>query len=98
MARVLEALANPVRLRVVRALSEAGELTCGEILPDLSKSTASHHWKVLRECGVVEQRREGRHLHMWLRRDDLDGRFPGLLDAVLDGIEGEPDEDADQVV
>jgi DNA-binding transcriptional ArsR family regulator len=80
---VLEALANPIRLRVVRTLAGIGEMSCGEILPDVSKSTASHHWRVLREGGVVHQRRDGRNLKLTLRREDLDARFPGLLDTIL---------------
>ncbi|MFB7630819.1 ArsR/SmtB family transcription factor [Streptomyces sp. NPDC056149] len=87
LEHVLEALANPIRLRVVRTLAEEAESTCGAILPDVSKSTASHHWRVLRESGLVHQRREGRHLHMHLRREDLDSRFPGLLDSVLRSLE-----------
>ena len=80
---VLAALASPLRLDVVRRLSEGEELTCGTALPGTSKSTASHHWKVLRRAGVLQQRREGRVVHMSLRRTDLDARFPGLIDAVL---------------
>ncbi|GGQ85667.1 ArsR/SmtB family transcription factor [Couchioplanes azureus] len=80
---VLEALAHPVRLRIVRRLADGEELTCGTTLPDVGKSTASHHWRVLREGGVLFQRREGRTVLMSLRRADLDARFPGLLDAVL---------------
>ncbi|MEU7476549.1 metalloregulator ArsR/SmtB family transcription factor [Lentzea sp. NPDC042327] len=82
---VLAALDHPLRLRVVRTLAAAEELNCQEILPDITKSTASHHWKVLREAGVVEQRREGRYLYLRLRREDLDSRFPGVLDAVVRG-------------
>ena len=82
---VLAALDHPVRLRVVRELAVNEEMTCGEILPDVAKSSASHHWRVLREGGVVEQRREGRNLYLHLRRADLDSRFPGLLDAVIRG-------------
>ena len=81
---VIAALDHPVRLRVVRTLASADhEMTCTEILPDMTKSSASHHWKVLRENGIVEQRREGRFLFQSLRRDDLDARFPGVIDAVL---------------
>lgn len=68
---VLAALDHPVRLRVVRELAANEEMTCGEVLPDVAKSSASHHWRVLREGGVVEQRREGRHLYLHLRRADL---------------------------
>jgi DNA-binding transcriptional ArsR family regulator len=82
---VLAALNHPARLRVVRTLAVHAELTCQEILPDMTKSSASHHWRMLRESGVVEQRREGRYLFMRLRRADLDSRFPGLLDAVING-------------
>jgi DNA-binding transcriptional ArsR family regulator len=82
---VIAALDHPVRLRVIRALAAAGrEMTCAEILPDMTKSSASHHWRVLRENGIVEQRRDGRFLFQRLRREDLDARFPGVLDAVID--------------
>ena len=80
---VLEALSNPLRLRVVQRLAESGELTCATALPDVTPSTASRHWRVLRESGVLHARREGRTVVMSLRRADLDARFPGLLDCVL---------------
>lgn len=81
---VIRGLDHPVRLRVVRTLAAAGhEMTCEAILPDMTKSSASHHWRVLRECGLVEQRREGRYLYQRLRREDLDSRFPGVLSAVI---------------
>lgn len=81
---VIAALDHPVRLRVVRTLGAADqEMTCQQILPDMTKSSASHHWRVLRESGLVAQRREGRYLYQRLRREDLWDRFPGVLDAVL---------------
>lgn len=40
---------------------------------------------MLRENGIVEQHRVGRSLFMSLRREDLDDRFPGVLDAVING-------------
>jgi DNA-binding transcriptional ArsR family regulator len=82
---VLAALDHPVRLRVVRTLAGGAEMTCQAILPDMTKSSASHHWKVLREHGIVSQRREGRFLYLRLRREDLDSRFPGVLAAVING-------------
>ena len=82
---VLAALNHPARLKVVRTLAANDELTCQAILPDMTKSSASHHWRMLRESGIVEQRREGRYLFMRLRKADLDSRFPGLLDAVIKG-------------
>lgn len=81
---VIAALDHPVRLRVIRTLAAANrEMTCTEILPDMTKSSASHHWRVLRENGIVEQRRDGKYLYQRLRREDLDSRFPGVLDAVI---------------
>jgi DNA-binding transcriptional ArsR family regulator len=81
---VLSALADPVRLRLVRILDEAdGAVSCGEIPLPVSKSTGSHHLKVLREAGVVRAQAEGTRRYYTLRRDDLEARFPGLLDTVL---------------
>jgi DNA-binding transcriptional ArsR family regulator len=80
---VLTALGNPVRLLVVIRLARGVTLTCGEALPEIGKSTASHHWRVLRESGVMHARPHGRSFLLSLRREDLDAKFPGLLDAVL---------------
>ncbi len=81
---VLSALADPVRLRLVRILDEAdGAVACGQIPLPVSKSTGSHHFKVLREAGVVRAQAEGTRRYYTLRRDDLEARFPGLLDTVL---------------
>jgi DNA-binding transcriptional ArsR family regulator len=80
---VLHALSDPVRLRMVRELAERGERPCGSIDLPVTKSTCTHHFKVLREAGVIEQRQEGTARLNSLRREDLDARFPGLLDSVL---------------
>jgi DNA-binding transcriptional ArsR family regulator len=83
LTTVLQALGDPVRLRIVRALAADGERACGTVELGVSKATRSHHFKVLREAGVTRTRVEGTHRHVSLRRDDLEARFPGLLDAVL---------------
>lgn len=88
VVNVLEALASPVRLRILERLSAGEELTCSTVLPEVPPSSASHHWRVLREAGVLLARREGRIVLHTLRREDLDGRFPGLLDAVLTAARG----------
>jgi DNA-binding transcriptional ArsR family regulator len=81
---VLSALGDPVRLLIVRQLHEAAEpKACGTFGLPVGKSTASHHFKVLREAGVLRQRVEGRERHSELRSADLEKRFPGLLDSVL---------------
>lgn len=80
---VLSALGHPLRLRVVRTLAGVPECICGELVPEVPKSTMTTHWRVLRESGVTWERPEGRKLVLRLRREDLDARFPGLLDSVL---------------
>lgn len=81
---VLHALSDPQRLRIVRELATSEQpLTCGAVALDISKSTRTHHFRVLREAGLIEQRRDGTCKLSTLRREDLDARFPGLLDAVL---------------
>jgi len=82
---VLHALSDPHRLRIVRALAaEPTPRRCGSFDLDVTKSTLTHHFRVLREAGVIEQRVEGTARLNSLRREDLDQRFPGLLDAVLE--------------
>ncbi|MEO3973828.1 helix-turn-helix domain-containing protein [Streptomyces sp. CAU 1734] len=80
---VLAALGHPVRLEAARALANGEERFCGEILRDVPKSSMTHHWRILRESGVIRLRRDGRKFFLTLRHDDLDARFPGLLDIVL---------------
>jgi len=88
---VLHALSDPVRLQIVRILDQAdGAVACGQVALPVGKSTTSHHFKVLREAGVARCRDEGTRRYHSLRRDDLDARFPGLLDTVLRAAENEP--------
>ncbi|MCX5113084.1 ArsR family transcriptional regulator [Streptomyces sp. NBC_00378] len=82
---VLHALSDPMRLRIVRELAAAdAELTCSCFELPVSKSTSTHHFRVLRESGIVQQIYRGTAKMNGLRRDDLDALFPGLLDSVLD--------------
>jgi DNA-binding transcriptional ArsR family regulator len=80
---VLHALSDPVRLRIVTALAEGGELACGGVDVPVTKSTCTHHFRVLREAGVITQRQVGTARLNSLNRAELDARFPGLLDTVL---------------
>ena len=80
---VLHALADPVRLEIVRGLAESGECRCNAFDLPVTKSTSTHHVRVLRESGVIEQRAAGTAVVNRLRREELDERFPGLLDSVL---------------
>ena len=81
---ILHALSDPARLEIVRRLAAGSEeWSCGRFELGLSKATLSHHFRVLRESGVVRTRPEGRRRLLSLREEDLNQRFPGLLAAVL---------------
>ncbi|HEV7898203.1 MAG TPA: helix-turn-helix domain-containing protein [Planosporangium sp.] len=80
---VLQALADPTRLRMVQALADGTERLCGTLEEQLPKATRSHHLKVLREAGVTRTRAVGTGRYVALRREELDRHFPGLLGAVL---------------
>jgi DNA-binding transcriptional ArsR family regulator len=83
LTAVMHALSDGARLAVVRELACGGERPCGSFDLGVSKATASHHFRVLREAGITETRVDGKRRLLSLRRDDLEGRFPGLLTAVL---------------
>jgi DNA-binding transcriptional ArsR family regulator len=86
LVTVLQALSDPVRLDIVRQLArcpERGELSCGQLDLTVGKSTVSHHVRTLHQAGVISQRDEGTRRYTCLRRDELEARFPGLLDSVI---------------
>ena len=87
LPKVLAALADPHRLTSVRFLARNGESWCTQVRQEagleLSKSTFSHHLRILREAGLVTKRIQGTKGYARLRKDDVDRRFPGLLDSVL---------------
>lgn len=80
---ILYALSDPLRLKIVRRLADEGETACGDFEVRMPKSSLSHHFKVLRDAGVIATRAEGVQRINRLRREELDATFPGLLDAVL---------------
>ncbi len=83
LAAVLHALSDPIRLRIVAELAAEGEMCCKAFDLPITKSTCSHHFRVLREAGVISSRADGKTRVNTLRRDALEARFPGLLEAVL---------------
>src|ERR671933_1905447 len=83
---VLHALSDPVRLEIVRTLSDLQERPCSAVEAKVAKSTLSHHFKVLREAGITHTRANGTHRLMSLRKADLDERFPGLINSVLSAV------------
>lgn len=81
---VLSALADPVRRQIVGQLAESpGAHACSAFALPVTKSTSTHHFRVLREAGVIRQDYQGTAILNSLRADDLEARFPGLLQAVL---------------
>ena len=83
LAAVLHALSDPKRLRIVTGLAVEDKRTCKSFDLPVTKATCTHHFRVLREAGVIRQRLEGTTRLNSLRRADLDERFPGLIDSVL---------------
>lgn len=83
LPEVMQALYDPCRIEILRALMEAGELACGDVPLDVSKATRSHHFAVLREAGLVMTRTEGTRCMTSVRTAEVQARFPGLLDLVL---------------
>lgn len=84
---VLHALADPIRLGLVRLLSDDEERAWGQLDAPIAPSTLSYHLKVLRAAGITRTRQEGTRCYVHLRRQELDERFPGLLAATLDLVD-----------
>jgi len=88
--QVLAALADPVRLEMVRRMSETdGPVACGLLYEGIGKSTASHHFKILREAGITERVVIGGQTHQLLRRDELEKALPGVVSAVVSAADGQ---------
>ncbi|WP_124280014.1 metalloregulator ArsR/SmtB family transcription factor [Streptomyces sp. ADI93-02] len=83
LPQLMGVLSDPTRLGVVRVLSDGAERGWGQLCAPVSKSTLSHHLKILRHAGVTQTRQEGTRCYVTLRRDALEARFPGLLPALL---------------
>lgn len=83
LTRVLYALSDPLRLDIVRQLDREGAASCAALDCGRPKSSMSHHFRVLRDSGVMRTRTDGPAHINELRREELDRLFPGLLDIVL---------------
>jgi DNA-binding transcriptional ArsR family regulator len=84
LSTIMRALGDPVRLDIVRLLADGSPRLCGEISTamDLPVSTGSYHLRLLREAGLTRSRPEGTQRFISLRREDVEARFPGLLDVL----------------
>jgi DNA-binding transcriptional ArsR family regulator len=91
---VLEALTDPVRRSMVRQLADSErDMACWTFDINVTRSTLTHHFKVLRQAGIIWQHYEGTVKLNTLRRDDLERAFPGLLDAIINAANHEADEE-----
>ena len=85
-ADVFAALADPIRLAILVALADVREVDkarCSHFVEFGSPSLLSYHFAKLREAGVTRMRIEGTSRFLSIRREDLDRRFPGLIDNVI---------------
>jgi DNA-binding transcriptional ArsR family regulator len=84
LATIMRALGDPARLEIVRVLADGQPRLCGELyaLLGMPNSTGSYHLKTLREAGVTRARPAGTQRYISLRSEDLDERFPGLVDVL----------------
>ncbi|KGP83723.1 MULTISPECIES: ArsR/SmtB family transcription factor [unclassified Paenibacillus] len=88
LTTVCNALGDPVRMKIAHCLASSGEKNCSAFeVNHISKSTLSHHIKILREAGLIQPRIEGKQHFYSLRKDDLNTRFPGLVELILNTTE-----------
>ena len=91
IGELLQALADPMRLAIVRALAESGtELSCGVFELPVTKPTLTYHFRTLKLAGIIGARMEGTRKFIHLRRAQLDAAYPGLIDTVLQERRPEP--------
>lgn len=86
LAGVLGALADPMRLTIVKSMLKKNDcMSCSEAAPcpNMAKSTLSHHFRVLREAGIIRTTKIGVENRNVLRVEDINARFPGLLKQIL---------------
>jgi DNA-binding transcriptional ArsR family regulator len=86
LSTILNALGDPIRLKIIKNLALQTETTCSCCNIDLTKSALSHHFKVLRESGLINVRIDGKQRFLSLRYDELEKRFPGLLNSVIKNL------------
>ena len=87
ISALFDALSDPARIEIIQVLLEEKELSCGQCKTELSKSTMSHHFKVLREAGLIQRREEGKVHFISLRVEEIELRMPGFI-KVLKGLKG----------
>ena len=95
LIEILYALADPTRMEIVVRLAKAGrKLTCGELDLNRPKSSMSHHFKILRSAGLVETVVDGTEHMNSLRLEEIEQKYPGVLESVLKATLSSADTDS----
>lgn len=84
MSRVFTALGDEHRQRILLTFAPGERLNVGQIaeVSTLSRSTVSHHLKILREAGVLDSRKEGKEVFFWISKDFLQETLTNVLDYI----------------
>ena len=79
-AYVLKAVAHPLRIRIIQMLNEHKELNVSTIYKNLNaeQSLISHHLINMRDKGILEIRRSGKHIYYFL----VDGSIAEIIDCI----------------
>jgi DNA-binding transcriptional ArsR family regulator len=85
---ILHALSDPVRVAIFADLASSDcAYNCSTFLnvtnKQIPKSTLSHHFKALRDAGLIRTERHGVEMHNSSRCSEIESRFPGLLGAII---------------
>jgi DNA-binding transcriptional ArsR family regulator len=84
MSKVFTALGDEHRQRILLLFEPGERLNVGQVaeVSTLSRSTVSHHLKVLREAGVLNSEKIGKEVWFWIDRDWLIEVFGNVLDYI----------------
>src|SRR5882757_7732226 len=85
---ILHALSDPVRVAIFADIADSNcSQNCSNFLKvsdrAIPKSTLSQHFKVLREAGLIRGERHGVEMQNTSRCAEIEGRFPGLILAIV---------------
>ena len=84
---IMYALSDPARVEIVRTIAlEKRPMTCGELNAERPKSSMSHHFKILRDSGLLRTEIDGKEHLNSLRTNEVEAKFPGVMKAILKNI------------
>ena len=84
---ILHALSDPVRVAIYADIVKGCNENCSTFLTvrgrEIPKSTLSHHFKILREAGLIRSERKGVEIFNTSRFEDVERRYPGLIGTIV---------------